>query len=147
MNLDKAILIATTAHQGQVDKAGAPYILHSLRVMFACRTEDEQICAILHDVIEDTDVTLDDLRVAGFKKEILDALNALTKRKNETYDDFIGRIIKNLLACHVKLADLSDNMDLSRILSPVEEDYQRVEKYHRATDKILDALKAFHDDC
>ena len=89
MNLEKAILMATTAHQGQVDKAGAPYILHPLRVMFGCKTENEQICAVLHDVIEDTDITLEDLRAAGFKEEVIIALDALTKHKNEDYDDFI----------------------------------------------------------
>lgn len=142
MNLEKAILIATTAHQGQVDKAGSPYILHPLRVMFSCKTEDEQICAVLHDVIEDTAVTLEDLRAAGFKEEILNALNALTKRKNETYDEFINRVIQNQLACHVKLADLSDNMNLSRIPKPSEEDYKRIEKYRRAVDRIVSILKS-----
>jgi (p)ppGpp synthase/HD superfamily hydrolase len=146
MTLEKAILIAITAHQGQVDKAGAPYILHPFRVMFGCKTEDEQICAVLHDVIEDTVVTLKDLRAAGFKEEIIIALNALTKRKNETYDDFINKVIQNQLACHVKLADLSDNMNLSRISNPSEEDYQRVEKYGIAADRIVNALAAFADD-
>ena len=146
MNLEKAILIATTAHQGQTDKAGAPYILHPLRVMFNCKMEDEQICAVLHDVIEDTTVTLENLRAAGFKEEITAALNALTKRKNENYDDFIDRILQNKLACHIKLADLSDNMNLSRISNPTEEDYQRVEKYSIAADQINKALTAFRDD-
>ena len=146
MNLEKAILIATTAHQGQTDKAGAPYIFHPLRIMLSCKTEDEQICAVLHDVIEDTAVTLEDLRTAGFKEEIIDALSALTKHKNETYDDFINRVIQNQLACRVKLADISDNMNLSRIPNPSQEDYQRVEKYSRAADKIVNSLAAFTDD-
>ncbi len=146
MNLEKAILIATTTHQGQTDKAGAPYILHPLRVMFNCKTEDERICAVLHDVIEDTAVTFESLIVEGFKEEIIAALDALTKRKNETYDDFINRIQQNKLACHVKLADLSDNMNLSRISNPTEQDYQRVEKYRIAADRIINALTAFGDD-
>lgn len=146
MTLEKAILIATTAHQGQVDKAGVPYILHPFRVMFGCKTEDEQICAVLHDVIEDTAVTFEDLKTEGFKEEILNALHALTKRKSETYDDFINRVIQNQLACHVKLADLSDNMNLGRIPHPSEEDYQRVEKYGIAADRIVNALVAFADD-
>ena len=146
MNLDKAILIATTAHQGQFDKAGAPYILHPLRVMFACKTEEQQICAVLHDVIEDTTVTFEDLRSAGFKEEILNALDALTKQKNETYDDFINRVMQNQLACHVKLADLSHNVNLSRITNPTEEDYKRVEKYGIAADRIVNALVTFADD-
>jgi uncharacterized protein YggL (DUF469 family) len=114
--------------------------------MFGCKTEDEQICAVLHDVIEDTAVTLEDLRSAGFKEQIIAALDALTKRKNETYDDFINKVIQNQLACHVKLADLSDNMNLSRISNPSEEDYQRVEKYGIAADRIVNALVAFADD-
>ncbi len=145
MNLEKAILIAITAHQGQTDKAGVPYILHPLRVMLSCKTEDEQICAVLHDVIEDTAVTFEDLRVAGFKEEIIAVLDALTKRKNETYDDFINRVIQNQLACHIKLADLSDNMNLSRIPNPSKQDYQRVEKYVIASDRIVNALVAFAD--
>jgi (p)ppGpp synthase/HD superfamily hydrolase len=146
MNLEKAILIATTAHWGQIDKAGAPYILHPLRVMINCKSEDEQICAVLHDVIEDTAVTFENLRVEGFKEEIVTALDALTKRKNETYDDFINRVLQNQLACQVKLADLSDNMKLSRIKNPSEEDYQSVEKYGIAADRIVNALVAFADD-
>lgn len=146
MNLEKAILIAATAHQGQTDKAGTPYILHPLRVMFNCNTEEEQICAVLHDVIEDTTITLENLRAEGFKEEIITALNALTKRKNENYDDYIDRILQNKLACHVKLADLSDNMNLSRISHPTEEDYQRVEKYSIAADRIINALTTFGDD-
>ena len=146
MNLEKAILIATTAHQGQTDKAGAPYILHPLRVMLNCKREDEQICAVLHDVIEDTSVAFEDLRSAGFKEEIIVAVTALTKCKNEVYDDFINRVIQNQLACHVKLADLSDNMNLSRIPNPSEQDYQRVEKYSKAANKIVNALAAFADE-
>ena len=114
--------------------------------MFGCKTEDEQICAVLHDVIEDTDITLEDLRAAGFKEKILNALDALTKHKNKTYDDFINRVMQNQLACHVKLADLSDNMNLSRIPNPSEQDYQRVEKYSIAADKIANSLAAFADD-
>ena len=113
--------------------------------MFSCKTEDEQICAVLHDVIEDTAVTFEDLRVAGFKEEIIAVLDALTKRKNETYDDFINRVIQNQLACHIKLADLSDNMNLSRIPNPSKQDYQRVEKYVIASDRIVNALVAFAD--
>lgn len=139
--LEKAILLATNAHQGQRDKAGQPYILHPLRVMFSTKSETERICAVLHDVIEDTDLTLDDLRNEGFSEEVLSVLDALTKRENESYDDFISRILPNKLACRVKLADIADNMDLSRIENPTEKDYQRVEKYRKAVDRIRDALE------
>lgn len=106
--LDKAIRIAAKAHEGQMDKAGQPYILHPLRVMFMRRNETERICAVLHDVIEDSDITIEYLRKKGFAEEVLSALDALTKRENENYDDFISRVIENKTACKVKLADLSD---------------------------------------
>lgn len=138
--LEKAILIAVKAHKGQVDKGGSPYILHPLRVMFSLKDEKERICAVLHDVIEDTDITLDYLRNDGFSEEILLALDALTKRKNESYDQFIDRIIYNRLACHVKLADLNDNMNLERIENPSQKDFERIEKYRKAVDKINSVL-------
>jgi (p)ppGpp synthase/HD superfamily hydrolase len=141
--LEKAILIAANAHKGQVDKGGNPYILHPLRLMFSRKNETEMICSVLHDVIEDTDVTLDYLRSQGFSEEVLSALNALTRRHNETYDEFISRIINNKIACEVKIADLSDNMDLSRIENPSQEDYERIEKYSKAADRILDAIESY----
>ena len=101
--LDKAINIAAKAHQGQADKGGNPYILHPLRVMFSRKTEIERICAVLHDVIEDTDITLVDLRNEGFSEEVIAAIDALTKRNGESYDDFIQRVIKNKIAARVKL--------------------------------------------
>lgn len=139
--LDKAILIATKSHQGQIDKAGQPYILHPLRVMFSRKNETDRICAVLHDVIEDTDITLDYLRSEGFNEEILIALDALTRRESETYDKFIDRIINNNIASHVKLADLCDNMDILRIKNPTKKDYERIEKYRKAAEKILFALE------
>lgn len=139
--LEKAITIATIAHQGQKDKAGQPYILHPLRVMFSTKGEVERICAVLHDVIEDTDVSMDDLRNEGFSEEVLSVLDAVTKRDGESYDDFISRILPNPVACRVKLADLNDNMDLSRIKNPTEKDFQRIEKYRKAVDRIEKALE------
>jgi (p)ppGpp synthase/HD superfamily hydrolase len=144
--LDKAIRIAAKAHEGQTDKAGLPYILHPLRVMFMRRNETERICAVLHDVIEDSDITIEYLRKEGFSEEALSALDALTKHENETYDDFIGRVIENKTACKVKLADLSDNMDLSRISNATQEDYQRVEKYRKAAEQILKTIDSEGDD-
>lgn len=141
--LEKAILIATNAHKGQLDKGGSPYILHPLRLMLVMHNETEKICAVLHDVIEDTDITLDYLRTEGFSEEVLSSLDALTRRNNETYDEFINRIIKNKIASHIKLADLRDNMDLSRIKNPIQKDYERIEKYRKASNLILDALEAF----
>lgn len=141
MNLSKAILIATTAHEDQVDKGGAPYIFHPLRVMLSLQTIEQQICGVLHDVIEDTPVTLEELKALGFKEEIIAALDALTRRIDESYDDFINRVMENNLACHVKLADLSDNMNLSRISYPSQQDYQRIEKYRKAAHRIRSKLQ------
>jgi (p)ppGpp synthase/HD superfamily hydrolase len=134
--LEKAIQIAAKAHEGQKDKAGQPYILHPLRVMFRTNSEIERICAVLHDVIEDTPITLQMLRDEGFTPEVLNVLELLTKGSGESYDDFISRILTNETACRVKLADLADNMNLSRIQTPSEEDYKRVEKYKRAVFRI-----------
>jgi len=138
--LNKAIEIALKAHAGQVDKAGEPYIFHPLRVMLATKSDIERICGVLHDVIEDTDITFEDIRKEGFSEEVISILDCLTRRDEESYDKFIGRIIENEMACRVKLADLSDNMDLKRIKNPTDKDKQRIEKYKEATKRILDVL-------
>lgn len=138
--LNKAIEIATSAHAGQVDKAGAPYIFHPFRVMMAGSSEIERICGVLHDTIEDSDITLEFLQKEGFSDEVLVVLDCLTKRHGENYDDFIGRILENTTACVVKLADLHDNMDFSRISNPTDEDKARIEKYNRASERIYDIL-------
>lgn len=138
--LNKAIKIAAKAHDGQVDKGGNPYILHPLRVMMNCESELAKICAVLHDVIEDTNITFDDLKAQGFSNEIVTVLDCLTKRVGEHYDDFIGRLLHNEIACRVKLADLIDNMDLTRIQNPSKEDEARIHKYKLAIDRISDVL-------
>ena len=134
--LNKAIMIATRAHAGQVDKGGAPYILHPLRVMLTRGNELERICAVLHDTIEDSDITFDILRKEGFSEEVIAVLDCLTKREGEKYEEFIERILINKTACHVKLADLCDNMDLSRIENPTEKDEARISKYKEAMKRI-----------
>lgn len=138
--INKAIIIATTAHEGQVDKAGEPYILHPLRVMLSLKSQNERVCGVLHDVIEDTNVTFEYLAKEGFSEEILDALKALTKKEDEKYDDFIDRVLENRVACYVKLADLEDNMDLSRIENPSIKDFKRIDKYKKAKEKIIEYL-------
>lgn len=138
--LNKAIALAAKAHSGQVDKGGHPYILHPLRVMLNCESEQARICAVLHDVIEDTPITLEDLKDEGFTDDILVVLDCLTRRKGESYDDFIGRVVQNEIACQVKLADLNDNMDLSRIPNSSKTDEKRIQKYQLAKDRILKAL-------
>lgn len=138
--LNKAIEIATRAHAGQVDKAGSPYILHPLRVMLSRENELERICAVLHDVVEDSNITFDDLRKHRFSEEAIAVLDCLTKRNGESYEEFIDRVLKNETACHVKLADLCDNMNISRIEKPSEKDVAQIKKYREAADRISDAL-------
>lgn len=135
--LSKAIIIATEAHLGQVDKAGEAYILHPLRVMMSLKDYEHKIVAVLHDVLEDTLVSTEDLRLEGFNEKIIEALIHLTRRKNESYEEFIDRVIKNPIATAVKLADIKDNMDLSRLANPTEDDYIRFEKYERAEKRLL----------
>jgi (p)ppGpp synthase/HD superfamily hydrolase len=130
--LERAIAIAEKQHTGQVDKAGRPYIDHPLRVMQAMSNDAERIVAILHDVIEDTDCTLDQLAAEGFPGYILEALDSVTRRDDETYEAFVARAARNPIGRHVKYADLQDNADLSRIAAPTAADIARTEKYHRA---------------
>lgn len=134
--LENAILFATKAHKGQKDKGGKPYILHPLRVMLCCKKQEEQITAILHDVLEDTNNTKEDLQKAGFSDEIVEAVVCLTKQKNEDYFDYIHRVKQNKIARIVKLADLEDNMDLKRLLTVTEKDKARVQKYQEAKELL-----------
>ena len=130
--LARAIAIAAVAHQEQFDKAGAPYILHPLRIMQQMRTDEEKIVAILHDVVEDTDWTPEMLRREGFSETILAALDGVTARAGETYEAFVARAQTNSIARKVKLADLQDNMDTRRIRALTDKDVERLRKYHQA---------------
>ena len=141
--LNKAIEIAVRAHRGQVDKGGEPYILHPLRVMLSGRNELERICAVLHDVVEDSDVTFDALQTGGFSEEVIAVLNCVTKQNGENYNDFVSRILLNETACRVKLADLCDNLDLTRIQNPTPEDQVRIKKYSEAQSRITEALRGY----
>lgn len=137
--LEKAISIAAQAHDGQRDKAGAPYILHPLRVMMKMATEVEQITAVLHDVVEDTDWTMERLRQEGFHGEMLAALDCLTRQNGEEYEKFIARVKLNPLAIKVKIADLEDNLDVLRLKEVTDADTKRLEKYKQAL-KMLSNL-------
>ena len=101
--LERAIAIAAAAHTGQVDKAGQPYILHPLRVMLRVTSEHERIAAVLHDVVEDTDVSLDRLIAEGFPSEVISAVEALTKRPGESRMDSAHRAAANEVSRKVKL--------------------------------------------
>jgi hypothetical protein len=128
--LERAINIAVTAHENQVEKNGDPYILHPLRLMGRCTREQEKIAAVLQDVVEDTSVTLEDLKEAGFEKEIIDAVDCLTKREDETYDDFIKRAAFDPIARKVKIFDIEDNLNTPRIPELTDKDLDRIRKYH-----------------
>ena len=125
----RALEIAAVAHAGQVDKAGIAYIRHPITVASLVETPEEKMVAYLHDVVEDTDVTLADLKEAGFSTAVLDAVNAMTHRKDEPREEYLKRVKANPLARRVKLADLTHNSDLSRIPDPKEKDIKRREKY------------------
>ena len=131
--LDTAIRIAAEAHAGQVDKAGAPYVLHPLRVMLSVEGEEARTTAVLHDVMEDCPGwTRDRLAAAGISETVLKALDCVTKRDGEDYKDFVLRAGANPIARVVKMADLTDNMDLRRIAHPTERDHLRIAKYREA---------------
>ena len=135
--LKRAIEIARQAHAGQVDKAGEDYIEHPLRIMWKAKTEDEQIIGVLHDVVEDSDWTFEMLEEEGFSSEVIEALRCMTKLSDdEDYDHFIDRVLTNTLAMRVKLLDLEDNMDLTRLSECTEDDIRRNQKYQLAYDRI-----------
>jgi (p)ppGpp synthase/HD superfamily hydrolase len=130
--LEKAVGIAVEAHRGQRDRYGAPYISHPIRVMQRLKTPAEQTVGILHDVVEDTRWTFEDLRREGFPNQVLHALECVTKRDAEAYEDFVKRSASDHLARRVKLADLEDNMDLRRLPEVTEKDLPRLQKYVKA---------------
>lgn len=130
--LEKAIAIAVEAHRGQLDKAGQPYILHPMRVMLAGKTPEEMICGILHDVIEDTPISLEMLQKEGFSAPVLHALELLTHDRHTPYTDYIERVAEDSLATQVKLYDLHDNMNRSRLGMLTLEDERRMTKYKRS---------------
>ena len=133
MNLERAIQIAVEAHAGAKDRGGKAYILHPIGVMMRCETDEEKIVAILHDVVEDTDWTFDALREEGFSKTIIEALETVTKHSDdEDYDEFVQRSLKNEIGRKVKIADLRDNLDVTRVGELTDKDIERINKYKRA---------------
>lgn len=129
---DIALEVATQAHAGQKDKAGKDYIGHPKRVADRCGGVDERIVALLHDVIEDSDVTADYLAGKGFPDRIIEAVLAVTRREGESYDDFIRRAALNPIGRKVKLHDLEDNMDILRLEALDVRDLDRLNRYMRA---------------
>jgi len=134
LTLGRAISIAAEAHAGQKDRAGAPYILHPIRLMIQMDSEDAMMAAVLHDVVENSTWTLDDLRKEGFSNEVLNAVDSLTHRdkEGEDYWDYIKRAGSDPIALKVKLADLLDNLNPNRLNKVTKEDEKRFERYRKA---------------
>ena len=136
--LEKAIAVALDAHHGQEMRSGLPYILHPLHLMMQMESEEEMITAVLHDVLEDSAYTAEELRSLGFSEEVLRALELLTHEKGETsYQEYIAALKSNPLAVRVKLADLEHNMDISRLPAPLDErDLLRLQRYRHAWETL-----------
>jgi len=130
--LEKALRIAVEAHAGQVDKSGKPYIFHPLRVCCRCFTDEEKMVALLHDTIEDTEITAEDLLSEGFPPYIVEAILSISRNEDETYEEFVKRTGLNPLGRAVKLHDLEDNMDISRLEQVTEKVLDRLNKYIKA---------------
>lgn len=129
---NKAMVLAYEAHQGQYDKSGLPYVFHPFHLAEQMDTEEAVTAALLHDVVEDTDYTLEDLRSMGFPDTVTDALALLTHDPSVPYMEYVERLKSNPIARSVKLADLTHNSDLSRLPVVTEKDLERVEKYRKA---------------
>jgi len=130
---NKALQIATRAHSGQVDKGGQPYINHPVAVANMVKTGPAKVVALLHDVVEDSAVSIQDLAAAGFGHDIVSAVDAITKRPGEEYNSYLKRVAANPIAREVKLADLAHNMDTGRLESVTAKDQGRIAKYQYAT--------------
>lgn len=132
--LGSAIALAASMHEEQMDKGGKAYILHPIRMMMRLRTDDEELMAIaiLHDVIEDSELEISDLMMKGYSERIIEGVRAMTRKDGETYDDFIKRCALNPDARRVKREDLRDNSDITRLKGLRKKDFERLEKYSRS---------------
>ncbi|MBT5086842.1 MAG: GTP pyrophosphokinase [Deltaproteobacteria bacterium] len=139
MNLERAIEIAVNAHKGVTDKGGNPYIVHPLRVMMSLKSDNEKIVGVLHDVVEDAeDWDFERLQEEGFSKEVLDALRSVTKTsEEEDYNEFVQRALTNEIGRAVKIADIRDNLDVTRIGELRQKDMNRLNKYKNALKVLL----------
>ena len=134
--MEDAITLAAKLHRGQVDKGGAPYVLHPLRVMAAMETQEERIAAVLHDVVEDTPTSLDQLKAWGCPDTVLEAVDALSRRPGEDWDSYLERVAANGLARRVKVKDLEDNLRPERLLRVGPKDRARLYRYQRAWERL-----------
>ena len=140
VELAKAIRIAAVAHGEQLDKSGRPYILHPIRVLQRCELHpvDVQIVAVLHDVVEDTPMTLEDLRAHGFNETVVAGVDAMSKRDGEDFFEYVRRCSRNPIGCVVKLADMEDNSDPIR---KFQGDAERLVRYSKARQIVEEAMR------
>lgn len=136
VSLERAIEIAVNCHRGQTDKSGKPYILHPLWLMQQFSDSETMMVAVLHDAVEDSPLTLADLEAEGFPASVVQAVDAMTRRENESYSDYIQRVQADPIARRVKQADLEHNMDLRRLNNVSAQDLKRLEKYHNTWRKL-----------
>ena len=134
--IEKSLEISLKAYCGQKDKAGETYILHPLRIMAKMQTDEERSAALLHDVIEDSDYTAEDLFSEGIPKNVIEAVELLSKQDGDSYEEFVDRVLTNPLAAKIKKADIEDNIDILRLNSVTEKDLKRIAKYHKAWKKL-----------
>lgn len=136
--LNHAVLIANRAHEEQSDRYGAPYILHPFRVMMRVDSLLEKVVAVLHDTVEDSEITLDDLRREGFPDEVVEGVDCLTRREGESYEQYMERVVTSPLAVTVKIADFEDNMDLRRFPEVGPKEVERLKRYHSNWRKLVE---------
>ncbi|MEM7734732.1 MAG: HD domain-containing protein [Deinococcota bacterium] len=140
-SLERAVELAARYHAGQLQRNGIPYLLHPLHVMEQVESIPAKIVAVLHDVVEDTPLTLEDLRAEGFNTEVVEAVRLVTKLEDVSYEDYIDALAHNSLARTVKLADLRHNIDLTRLDEVRDYDLERARRYHQAILKLEQAGK------
>lgn len=142
--LARAMAFAAQKHQSQFDKAGRPYFLHCCKVMHYLKSDDDELSAIavLHDVVEDTDATYQDLRAIGLSERIIEGVRSMTKQPGQTPDEYLQQVLSNPDSVCVKMADLRHNSDIRRLKGVTEKDIRRVEKYN----KMYDVLKKFQKE-
>lgn len=135
--LAEAIALAARAHSGQVDRLGAPYILHPLRVMLRLEDPLVQVAAVLHDVVEDTSLSLENLAEAGFPEQVIEAVDAMTRRPGEEYFAYVARAGRHPHARRIKIADLMDNIERTLLLPPTQDNLMRLARYREALARLM----------
>lgn len=134
----KALQLCFEIHKNQVDKSGLPYVFHPYHLAEQMDDEESILVALLHDVVEDSEITFEDLEKYGFSENVMDAIKRLTHTNPVDYDDYIEKIKMNPIAVKVKLADLRHNSDLNRLEKVSQKDLKRAERYQKAIERLLE---------